>query len=47
MLSLMTGRRHHVSSVLAKLGTSTRAQAVVKARQAGLGGPTEPPGTSR
>jgi DNA-binding NarL/FixJ family response regulator len=37
VLSLKTVR-NHVSSVLAKLGTSTRAQAVVKARQAGLGG---------
>jgi DNA-binding NarL/FixJ family response regulator len=42
VLSLKTVR-NHVSSVLAKLGTSTRAEAVVKARQAGLGGQTQPP----
>jgi hypothetical protein len=30
--------RNHVSAVLAKLGVSTRAEAVVKARQAGPGG---------
>jgi DNA-binding NarL/FixJ family response regulator len=38
VLSLKTVR-NHVSAVLAKLGVSTRAEAVVKARQAGLGGP--------
>jgi DNA-binding NarL/FixJ family response regulator len=37
VLSLKTVR-NHVSNVLAKLGASTRAQTVVKARQAGLGG---------
>ena len=42
VLSLKTVR-NHVSNILAKLGTSTRAQAAVKARQAGLGGHTEQP----
>jgi DNA-binding NarL/FixJ family response regulator len=45
VLSLKTVR-NHVSSVLAKLGTSTRAEAVVKARQAGLGQTQPPPGSS-
>jgi DNA-binding NarL/FixJ family response regulator len=45
VLSLKTVR-NHVSNVLAKLGASTRAQAVVKARQAGLGSQTQPPGVS-
>jgi DNA-binding NarL/FixJ family response regulator len=41
VLSLKTVR-NHVSAILGKLGTSTRAEAVVKARQAGFGSPTEP-----
>jgi DNA-binding NarL/FixJ family response regulator len=45
MLSLKTVR-NHVSAVLAKLGVSTRADAVVKARQAGPGGQTDRPGPS-
>ena len=45
MLSLKTVR-NHVSAVLAKLGVSTRAEAVVKGRQAGLGGQTDRPGPS-
>jgi DNA-binding NarL/FixJ family response regulator len=45
VLSLKTVR-NHVSNVLAKLGTSTRAEAVVKARQAGLGGHTDQLGAS-
>jgi DNA-binding NarL/FixJ family response regulator len=45
VLSLKTVR-NHVSNILAKLGASTRAQAVVKARQAGLGSQTQPPGVS-
>ena len=45
VLSLKTVR-NHVSNVLAKLGASTRAEAVVKARQGGLGGPTDQPGSS-
>jgi DNA-binding NarL/FixJ family response regulator len=45
VLSLKTVR-NHVSNILAKLGTSTRAEAVVKAHQAGLGGHTDRPGSS-
>ena len=45
VLSLKTVR-NHVSAVLAKLAVSTRAEAVVKARQAGLGGQTDRPGPS-
>jgi DNA-binding NarL/FixJ family response regulator len=45
VLSLKTVR-NHVSNILAKLGTSTRAEAMVKARQAGLGGQTGQPGPS-
>jgi DNA-binding NarL/FixJ family response regulator len=45
VLSLKTVR-NHVSAVLAKLGVSTRAEAVVKAHQAGLGGHTDWPGRS-
>jgi DNA-binding NarL/FixJ family response regulator len=45
VLSLKTVR-NHVSNILAKLGTSTRAEAMVKARQAGLGGQTGQPGAS-
>jgi DNA-binding NarL/FixJ family response regulator len=45
VLSLKTVR-NHVSAVLAKLGVSTRAEAVVKARQAGPGGQTDRPGPS-
>jgi DNA-binding NarL/FixJ family response regulator len=45
VLSLKTVR-NHVSNILAKLGTSTRAEAVVTAHQAGLGGHTDRPGSS-
>jgi DNA-binding NarL/FixJ family response regulator len=45
VLSLKTVR-NHVSNILAKLGTSTRAEAMVKARQAGLGGQTGQRGPS-
>jgi DNA-binding NarL/FixJ family response regulator len=45
VLSLKTVR-NHVSNILAKLGTGTRAEAMVKARQAGLGGPINQPGAS-
>jgi DNA-binding NarL/FixJ family response regulator len=45
VLSLKTVR-NHVSAVLAKLGASTRAEAVVKGRQAGLGGQTDRPDPS-
>ena len=45
VLSLKTVR-NHVSAVLAKLGVSTRAEAVVKARQARLGGQADRPGPS-
>jgi DNA-binding NarL/FixJ family response regulator len=45
VLSLKTVR-NHVSAVLAKLGVSTRAEAVVQARQAGLGGQADRPGPS-
>jgi hypothetical protein len=41
VLSLKTVR-NRVSAVLATLGVSTRAEAVVKARQAGLSGPDRP-----
>lgn len=34
--------RNHISNVFAKLQVADRAQAVVRARRAGLGGPTEP-----
>jgi DNA-binding NarL/FixJ family response regulator len=44
-LSLKTVR-NHVSNILGKLGTSTRAQAVVRARQAGPSGHTEQPTSS-
>lgn len=39
VLSLKTVR-NHVSNVLTKLGVSTRAEAIVRAREAGLGAPT-------
>ena len=45
VLSLKTAR-NRVWAVLAKLGVSTRAEAVVKACQARLGGQTEWPGPS-
>ena len=45
VLSLKTVR-NRVSAMLAKLGVSTRAEAVVKARQAGLGGQTDQSGFS-
>jgi len=44
VLSLKTVRNR--VSVLAKLGVSTRAQAVVKARQVRVGGQTGRPGSS-
>ena len=42
----LKGVRNRVSAVLAKLGVSTCAGAVVKARQARLGGRTDRPGPS-
>jgi DNA-binding NarL/FixJ family response regulator len=45
VLSLKTVR-NHVSNILAKLGAGTRAEAMVKARQAGFGGHTEQPTSS-
>jgi DNA-binding CsgD family transcriptional regulator len=35
--------RNHITSVFAKLGTSNRAQAIVRARQAGFGGTLDRP----
>jgi DNA-binding NarL/FixJ family response regulator len=45
VLSLKTVR-NHVSAVLAEMGVSTRVEAVVRARQAGLGDQADRPGPS-